>query len=191
MLYAEWWPLLLHCHLFFTASFHTSQLHILYFNIISESYHKYRQNVHSYTNVSIFLLLFFCNTQVSEGHGLLALTWSRLLLACKSDSLCGMSAFFTCLILHSGHCGVIHPCFVLLWFNAEGFFICYSFAIATDSTMPIISSVAHMGHKACYGSVLCQCPRNWPMSLFWLLQAGFKGTVQLLLACAYCASYSM
>ena len=85
-----------------------------------------------------------------------------------STSLVACLQFCPYLILHSGHCGVILPTLsccgstlrvfsLLLWA-----LYCHHY------------SVAHMGQKTCYGSVLCQCPRNWLVFVFWLLQAGLE-----------------
>ena len=64
--------------------------------------------------------------------------WVQIIFDPPSGSLCGMSMFFPCQILHSRLCAVNYPCIIPLWFYNE------SFVTATVSTIPFIGAQLHV-----------------------------------------------
>ena len=128
--------------------------------------------------MNIFLLLFFCDALSHGACGLPALTWSELLLAHHQANYMMSPWFCPCLILYLRHCGVIHPYIILLWFYIE------SFDITTVSNTSIITALLHIWAISHYASFLGQYSTKWLLSVFWLLQAGLKGTAQLSLVYA-------
>ena len=120
------------------------------------------KHVHFYSKVNIFLLL-FCNTQplgpVADP------LWPGLDYFWSTISLTMLYVwhFCPCLILLFGHCGVIHPCLVLLRCQCVGFLIatisahlpqCMTNVLKCFSSLPCLSS-SHTLSMTALGGLHC------------------------------------
>ena len=109
--------MIIHCWISatFIASFFTSQLHILILK------HHFRVTSLSIDNMWVFFCYCFSVIPQLLGSRITHTDLVWITIGLPEVSLCGMSVFCPCLILHSGHYEVIHPCIILLWFYTESF----------------------------------------------------------------------
>ena len=109
---------------YFIASFQTSQSYILFlkhhFRVLSPSIGN------MYISAVRWVSFCFCSRVMPSLWGLWLthpdLVW--ITLGPLSGSLCGMFVFLSYLVFHSGNCGVIHHCIVLLWFHTVLLHLC-------------------------------------------------------------------
>ena len=112
--------------------------------------------------MSIFLLLFFCNFQSLEPAAYLPwpgldCVWPAIRLPMWYVQIFVPAWYYT--LDTVGLPTLPHPAVVLCW----DFSHCYCLYYAHH-----YCSVPCMGYKTCYSSLLCQCPRNWQVSAYWL-----------------------